>query len=110
MNKKNSKTRIKLASTKRQTTQDKKINELYQPLIDQATYIDDQLILLNQLLSRSKLCSELPFDSISILNRAEYMLNLCRSVFRDVSTLLSQICDFDSSIPSTNSNRVLAGT
>jgi hypothetical protein len=57
-----------------------------------------------------ELCSELPFDSISILNRAEYMLNLCRSVFRDVSTLLSQICDFDSSIPSTNSNRVLAGT
>lgn len=57
INKTNLKTRIKRASTMRQTNQHEKINELYQPLIDQAIYIDDQLILPSQLLSSSKLYS-----------------------------------------------------
>jgi hypothetical protein len=81
--------------------QKKKISDLYEPLIDQAINIDDQLILLNQLLSSSKLSIDIPIDSICILDRAEYLLNLSRSVFRDVSKLLSQIRDFDLSVPET---------
>jgi hypothetical protein len=81
--------------------QKKKISDLYEPLIDQAINIDDQLIRLNQLLSSSKLSIDLPIDSICILDRAEYLLNLSRSVFRDVSKLLSQIRDFDLSVPET---------
>jgi hypothetical protein len=84
--------------------QKKKISDLYEPLIDQAINIDDQLILLNQLLSSSKLSIDIPIDSICILDRAEYLLNLSRSVFRDVSKLLSQIRDFDLSMPETVSN------
>jgi hypothetical protein len=80
-------------------TQQKKISDLYEPLIDQAIKIEDQLILLNQLLSSSKLRIDIPIDSICILDRAEYLLNLSRSVFRDVSKLLSQIRDFDLSMP-----------
>lgn len=83
--------------------QKKKISDLYDPLIDQAINIDDQLIRLNQLLSSSKLSIDIPIDSICILDRAEYLLNLSRSVFRDVSKLLSQIRDFDLSVPETAS-------
>lgn len=83
--------------------QKKKISDLYEPLIDQAINIDDQLILLNQLLSSSKLSIDIPMDSICILDRAQYLLNLSRSVFRDVSKLLSQIRDFDLSVPETAS-------
>ena len=81
--------------------QKKKISDLYEPLIDQAINIEDQLILLTQLLSNSKLSIDIPIDSICILDRAEYLLNLSRSVFRDVSKLLSQIQDFDLSVPET---------
>jgi len=81
--------------------QKKKISDLYEPLIDQAINIEDQLILLNQLLSSSKLSIDIPIDSICILDRAEYLLNLSRSVFTDVSKLLSQIRDFDLSVPET---------
>ena len=100
-----SKAGSKQASTKRQITQQKKIYELYQPLIDQAIYIDDQFILMNQLLSSSKLNTGLPLDSISILNRTEYVVNLCKGIFRDVSTLLTQICDFDLSMTAINNSR-----
>jgi hypothetical protein len=81
--------------------QQKKISDLYEPLIDQAINIEDQLILLNQRLSSSKLSLDIPIDSICILDRAQYMLNLSRSVFRDVSKLLSQILDFDLSMAET---------
>ena len=84
--------------------QQKKISDLYEPLIDQAINIDDQLILLNQLLSSSKLSIDIPMDSICILDRAQYLLNVSRSVLRDVSKLLSQIRDFDLSVPKTISN------
>lgn len=84
--------------------QQKKISDLYEPLIDQAINIEDQLILLTQLLSSSKLSIDIPIDSIYILDRAEYLLNLSRSVFRDVSKLLSQIRDFDLSMPKTIGN------
>jgi hypothetical protein len=86
--------------------QKKKISDLYEPLIDQAINIEDQLILLTQLLSNSKLSIDIPIDSICILDRAEYLLNLSRSVFRDVSKLLSQIQDFDLSVPETLSTNV----
>jgi len=81
--------------------QQKKISDLYEPLIDQAINIEDQFILLTQLLSSSKLNIDIPIDSICILDRAEYLLNVSRSVFRDVSKLLSQIRDFDLSVPKT---------
>jgi hypothetical protein len=84
--------------------QQKKIFDLYEPLIDQAINIEDQLILLTQLVSSSKLSIDIPIDSICILDRAEYLLNLSRSVFRDVSKLLSQIRDFDLSMPETIGN------
>jgi hypothetical protein len=84
--------------------QQKKISDLYEPLIDQAINIEDQLILLTQLLSSSKLSIDIPIDSIYILDRAEYLLSLSRSVFRDVSKLLSQIRDFDLSMPKTIGN------
>lgn len=48
----------------------------------------------------------LTLDSITILNRTEYMLNLCRIIFRDVSTLISRICDFDLSMTALNNSRV----
>ena len=84
--------------------QQKKISDLYEPLIDQAINIEDQFILLTQLLSSSKLNIDIPIDSICILDRAEYLLNVSRSVFRDVSKLLSQIRDFDLSMPKTIGN------
>jgi hypothetical protein len=84
--------------------QQKKISDLYEPLIDQAINIEDQFILLTQLLSSSKLNIDIPIDSICILDRAEYLLNVSRSVLRDVSKLLSQIRDFDLSVPKTISN------
>ena len=84
--------------------QQKKISDLYEPLIDQAINIEDQFILLTQLLSSSKLNMDIPIDSICILDRAEYLLNVSRSVFRDVSKLLSQIRDFDLSVPKTIGN------
>ena len=103
-NKKSTRIRNSQATLKRQMIQQKKISDLYEPLIDQAINIEDQLILLTQLLSTSKLSIDIPIDSICILNRAEYLLNLSRSVFRDVSKLLSQIRDFDLSMPKTIGN------
>jgi hypothetical protein len=67
-------------------------------------YVGDHLIM-HQLLSSSKLNTNLHLDSITILNRTEYMLNLSRIIFRDVSILLSQICDFDLSITAVNNSR-----
>jgi hypothetical protein len=84
--------------------QQKKISDLYDPLIDQAINIEDQFILLTQLLSSSKLNIDIPIDSICILDRAEYLLSVSRSVLRDVSKLLSQIRDFDLSMPKTIGN------
>ena len=97
--KKNTKIRNSQVTLKRQKIQQQKIADLYEPLIDQAINIEDQLILLTQLLSSSKLSIDIPIDSICILDRAEYLLNLSRNVFRDVSKLLSQIRDFDLSMP-----------
>jgi len=73
----------------------RKICELYQPLIEQAIYADDQLILLNQLLSSPRIKDDLPLDSIAVLNRVEYILNVCRTLFRDATVMLNQMYDLD---------------
>ena len=74
---------------------EKDIYDLYQPLVDKVIYIDDQLILLNQMISTLKTSENMPLDSVSVLNLAEYITNMSRTVFRDANTLINEIFHFD---------------
>jgi len=74
---------------------EKDIYDLYQPVIDKVIYIDDQLILLNQLISALKTSKNMPLDSVSVLNMAEYITNMSRTVFKDANMLINEIFHFD---------------
>jgi hypothetical protein len=73
----------------------KRLYDLYQPLVDKVIYIDDQLILLNQLIRTLKTSENMPLDSVSVLNLAEYTTNMSRTVFKDANTLINEIFHFD---------------
>jgi hypothetical protein len=60
-------------------------------LIDKVIYIDDQLILLGQIISTLKTSENMPLDSPSVLNLAEYITNMSRIVFKDANTLINEI-------------------
>jgi hypothetical protein len=64
-------------------------------LIDKVIYIDDQLILLSQIISTLKTSENMPLDSASILNLAEYMTNMSRTVFKDANMLINEIFNLD---------------
>lgn len=74
---------------------EKEIYDLYQPLIDKVIYIDDQLILLSQIISTLKTSENMPLDSASILNLAEYITNMSRTVFKDANMLINEIFNLD---------------
>ena len=74
---------------------EKDINDLYQPLVDTVIHIDDQFILLSQLISTLKTSENMPLDSVSVLNLAEYITNMSRTVFKDANTLINEIFHFD---------------
>jgi hypothetical protein len=61
---------------------EKEIYDLYQPLIDKVIYIGDQLILLTQIISTLNMSENMPLDSVSVLNLAEYITNMSRTVFK----------------------------
>lgn len=82
-------------SSKQQILNEKDIYDLYQPVIDKVIYIDDQLILLNQLISALKTSKNMPLDSVSVLNMAEYITNMSRTVFKDANMLINEIFHFD---------------
>jgi hypothetical protein len=92
---KNNRNLNKIRKSKQQLWNEKEIYDLYQPLIDKVIYIDDQLIILSQLISSLKTSGNIPFDSVSVLNLAEYITNLSRTVFKDANTLLNEIFYFD---------------
>jgi hypothetical protein len=92
---KNNRKLNKIRKSKQQLWNEKEIYDLYQPLIDKVIYIDDQLIILSQLISSLKTSGNIPFDSVSVLNLAEYITNLSRTVFKDANTLLNEIFYFD---------------
>jgi hypothetical protein len=92
---KNNRRLNKIRKSKQQVWNEKDIYDLYQPLIDKAIYIDDQLILLSQLISSLKTSENMPLDSVSVLNLAEYITNMSRTVFKDANTLLNEIFYFD---------------
>lgn len=64
-------------------------------MVDKVIYIDDQLILLNQLISTLKTSENIPLDSVSVLNLAEYITNMSRTVFKDANMLINEIFHFD---------------
>ncbi len=74
---------------------EKEIYDLYQPLIDKVIYIDDQLILLSQIMSTLKTSENMPLDSASVLNLAEYITNMSRTLFKDANTLINEIFNLD---------------
>jgi hypothetical protein len=74
---------------------EKEIYDLYQPLIDKVIYIDDQLILLSQIISTLKTSENMPLDSASVLNLAEYITNMSRTLFKDANTLINEIFNLD---------------
>jgi len=74
---------------------EKEIYDLYQPLIDKVIYIDDQLILLSQIISTLKTSENMPLDSASVLNLAQYITNMSRTVFKDANTLINEIFNLD---------------
>ena len=74
---------------------EKEIYDLYQRLIDKVIYIDDQLILLSQIISTLKTSENMPLDSASILNLAEYITNMSRTVFKDANMLINEIFNLD---------------
>jgi hypothetical protein len=92
---KNNKRLGKIRKCKQQVSNEKEIYDLYQPLIDKVIYIDDQLILLSQLISSLKTSKNMPLDSVAVLNLAEYITNMSRTVFKDANTLLNEIFYFD---------------
>jgi hypothetical protein len=92
---KNNRKLNKIRKSKQQLWSEKEIYDLYQPLTDKVIYIDDQLIILSQLISSLKTSGNIPFDSASVLNLAQYITNLSRTVFKDANTLLNEIFYFD---------------
>jgi hypothetical protein len=91
----NNKRLAKIRKCKQKVSNEKEIYDLYQPLIDKVIYIDDQLILLSQLISSLKTSENMPLDSVAVLNLAEYITNMSRTVFKDANTLLNEIFYFD---------------
>ena len=89
------KTVSRLRKPKHHLLNEKDINDLYQPLIDKVIYIDDQLILLSQIISNLKRSENKPLDSGSVLNLAEYITNMSRTVFKDANTLINEIFNLD---------------
>jgi hypothetical protein len=89
------KTVSRLRKPKHHILNEKEINDLYQPLIDKVIYIDDQLILLSQIISTLKRSENMPLDSGSVLNLAEYITNMSRTVFKDANTLINEIFNLD---------------
>ena len=92
---KNSNKTARLRKAKYHILNEKEIYDLYQPLIDKVIYIDDQLILLTQIISTLKMSENMPLDSVSVLNLAEYITNMSRTVFKDANTLINEIFHFD---------------
>ena len=92
---KNNKRLGKIRKCKQQVSNEKEIYDLYQPLIDKVIYIDDQLILLTQIISTLKMSENMPLDSVSVLNLAEYITNMSRTIFKDANTLINEIFHFD---------------
>ena len=92
---KNGKRTNRTKKAREQIWNEKDVYDIYQPLIDKVIYIDDQLISLSQLISRFKTSEDVPLDSASVLNLAEYITNMSRTVFKDVNILLNEIFYFD---------------
>ncbi len=84
-----------LHKPKYHTLNEKEIYDLYQPLIDKVIYIDDQLIQLSQIISTLKTSENMPLDSASVLNLAQYITNMSRTVFKDANTLINEIFNLD---------------
>jgi hypothetical protein len=95
LEKNSNKTVSRLCKPKHSVLNEKEIYDLYQPLIDKVIYIDDQLILLSQIISTLKTSENMPLDSASILNLAEYMTNMSRTVFKDANMLINEIFNLD---------------
>ena len=95
LEKNSNKTVSRLRKPKHHVLNEKDIYDLYQPLIDKVIYIDDQLILLSQIISTLKTSENMPLDSASVLNLAEYITNMSRTVFRDANTLINEIFNLD---------------
>jgi hypothetical protein len=95
LEKNSNKTVSRLRKPKHSVLNEKEIYDLYQPLIDKVIYIDDQLILLSQIISTLKTSENMPLDSASILNLAEYMTNMSRTVFKDANMLINEIFNLD---------------
>ena len=95
LEKNSNKTVSRLRKPKHHVLNEKDIYDLYQPLIDKVIYIDDQLILLSQIISTLKTSENMPLDSACVLNLAEYITNMSRTVFRDANTLINEIFNLD---------------
>lgn len=95
LEKNSNKTVSRLRKPKHSVLNEKEIYDLYQPLIDKVIYIDDQLILLSQIISTLKTSENMPLDSASILNLAEYITNMSRTVFKDANMLINEIFNLD---------------
>ena len=95
LEKNNNKRLSRVQKSKHHVLNEKEIYDLYQPLIDKVIYIDDQLILLTQIISTLKMSENMPLDSVSVLNLAEYITNMSRTVFKDANTLINEIFHFD---------------
>jgi hypothetical protein len=95
LEKNSNKTVSRLRKPKHSVLNEKEIYDLYQPLIDKVIYIDDQLILLSQIISTLKTSENMPLDSASILNLAEYITNMSRNVFKDANMLINEIFNLD---------------
>lgn len=95
LEKNSNKTVSRLRKPKHSVLNEKEIYELYQPLIDKVIYIDDQLILLSQIISTLKTSENMPLDSASVLNLAEYITNMSRTVFKDANMLINEIFNLD---------------
>jgi hypothetical protein len=95
LEKNSNKTVSRLRKPKHSVLNEKEIYDLYQPLIDKVIYIDDQLILLSQIISTLKTSENMPLDSASVLNLAEYITNMSRTVFKDANMLINEIFNLD---------------
>ena len=95
LEKNNNKRLSRVQKSKHHVLNEKEIYDLYQPLIDKVIYIDDQLILLSQIISTLKTSENMPLDSASVLNLAEYITNMSRTLFKDANTLINEIFNLD---------------
>ena len=95
LEKNSNKTVSRLRKPKHSVLNEKEIYDLYQPLIDKVIYIDDQLILLSQIISTLKTSENMPLDSASILNLAEHITNMSRTLFKDANMLINEIFNLD---------------